>query len=169
MRWKPSGRVSAESPWDIQAVMVAGSESKRGLVFQERDFGVAVFALVGGANFAAEVMDDVLESVADAEGGQAEREDCGVGGRRVGVVDGAGASAEDEADGVVRVDLSDGRGAGQDDGEDVVFADPAGDELGVLRAEVEDDDGGEKRGSVHYLVWQGVGGAGKYHSLLIAF
>ncbi len=112
------------------------------MVSRKRDFGVAVFAFVGGAYFAAEVMDDVLESIADAEGGQAEREDGGVGGRGVGVVDGAGASAEDEADGVVRIDFRDRRGARQDDREDVVFADPAGDELGVLRAEVEDDDRG---------------------------
>ena len=31
-------------------------------------------------------------------------------------------------------------GAGKDDGEDVLFADAAGDELSVLRAEIEDDD-----------------------------
>ena len=85
-------------------------------------------------------MDDVLESVADAEDGKAESEDCGVGGRRVGVVDGAGAAGEDDADGMVRFDFVDGSGAGKDDGEDVLFADAAGDELGVLRAEVEDDD-----------------------------
>ena len=95
------------------------------------------------------MMHDVLQSVADAEDGQAEREDGGIGGRRVGVVDGAGAPGEDDADGVVRADLVDGRGAGKDDGEDVLLADAAGDELGVLRAEVEDDD----RGCVHSTVY----------------
>jgi hypothetical protein len=98
-------------------------------------------------------VDDELEAVADAERGQAEREDGGVGGRGVGVVDGGWASAEDDADGVVGLDFGEWGGAGEDYGEDVVFADPAGDELGVLRAEVEDDD----RGSVHSPVWQGEG------------
>ena len=98
------------------------------------------YSRVGGADSAAEMVDDELQSVADAEDWEAEREDCGVGGRRVGVVDRAGAAGEDDADRVVRVDLVDRRGAGKDDGEDVVFADAAGDELGVLRPEVEDDD-----------------------------
>ena len=86
------------------------------------------------------MMDDVLQSVADAEDGEAEGEDGGIGGRRVGVIDRAWASGEDDADGVVRVDFVDRGGAGKDDGEDVLFANAPGDELGVLRAEVEDDD-----------------------------
>ena len=69
------------------------------------DFGVAVFAFVGGTDSSAEMMDDVLESVADAEDGEAEGEDGGIGGRRVSVVDGAGASGENDADGVVRLDF----------------------------------------------------------------
>ena len=44
------GRASALSPWDIQAVMVAGSSAKRGLVSKQDDFGVAVFALVAGTD-----------------------------------------------------------------------------------------------------------------------
>ena len=166
VRWKPGGRASALSPWDIQAVMVAGSSAEERIGFDEADFGVAVFAFAGGAYSSAEVMDDVLQAVADAEDGEAEVEDGGVGGWRVGVVDGAGAPGEDDSDRMVRLDFVDGGGAGKDDGEDVLFADAAGDELGVLRAEVEDDDrrengresGGENGRSVHSLVCQGVGG-----------
>ncbi len=43
--------------------------------------------------------------------------------------------------GFERADLFERSGAGEDDGEDVELADAARDELGVLRAEVEDDDG----------------------------
>jgi hypothetical protein len=58
----------------------------------ERDFGVAVFALWGGADFSSEVVDDEVQSVADAEGGQVELEERGIGFGRVGVVDGRGAA-----------------------------------------------------------------------------
>jgi hypothetical protein len=94
-------------------------------------------------------MRDELQAVADAERGQAEFEDGGVGGRRVGVVDRAGSSGEDETEGLLGANLFDGCSAGKDDGEDVLLADAARDELGVLRTEVEDDD----RGSVHELFY----------------
>ena len=87
------------------------------------------------------MMRDELEAVADAEDGEAGGEDGGVGLRGVGVVDAGGAAGEDDAARVQREDLGERRGAGEDDGEDVELADAARDELRVLRAEVEDDDG----------------------------
>ena len=117
-----------------------GEFGEKGIGFEQIYFGVAIFAFIGGADSSAEVMDDVLESIADAEDGEAESEDGGIGRWGVGVVDRAGASGENDSDGMVRLDFVDGGGAGKDDGEDVLFADAAGDELGVLRAEVEDDD-----------------------------
>jgi hypothetical protein len=44
--------------------------------------------------------------------------------------------------------------AGQHDGKDILLADAAGYELGVLRAEIEDDN----CLGVHVSVWQGRGG-----------
>jgi hypothetical protein len=50
-------------------------------------------------------------------------------------------------------DFSERSGAGKHHGEDIELANAAGDELGVLRAEIEDDD----CLGVHVLVWQGAG------------
>lgn len=70
--------------------------------------------------------------------------------RGVGGVDGVGAAGEDDDAGVVGGDLSEGGGAAEDEGEDVEGADAAGDEVGVLGAEVEDEDCvGLHRGSLH--------------------
>ena len=138
-----------------------GEFGKEGIGVDEVDFGVAVFALAGGADAASEVMDDVLESITNSQDGKAEGQDCGIGWRRIGVVDGAGASGEDEADGAVGEDFVDGGGARKHHREDVLFTDAAGDELGVLRAEVEDDncvlDLRLNGRSFHPSVWQGVG------------
>ena len=95
----------------------------------------------GGLDLAAEVVGDELQPVADAEDGHAQREDGRVGCGRVGVVDRGWAAGEDDAERVESADLLERRRAGQDDGEDVELADAARDELRVLRAEVEDDDG----------------------------
>ena len=103
-------------------------------------FGMAVFALGRGAHLAAHVMHDEMQSVADAEDRRIELEQRGVGCRRVGVVHRRRAAGEDEADGLVGLDFSDGNRAGEHDGEDVLFADAAGDQLRILRAEVEDND-----------------------------
>jgi hypothetical protein len=86
-------------------------------------------------------MHDKVQSIADAEDGDTEGEESGIGGGGVGVVDGARASGEDEAAGREVADHFERGGAGKDDGEDVELADATGDELGVLGAEVEDDDG----------------------------
>ena len=146
-RWRSGGEVEAGGEGfglvavahpDVEGAGQAAEERR----FGDRtvDFGVAVLARGGGFDVAAEVVDDELQAVADAEDGDAEGEERGVGGGGVGVVDGAGAAGEDDAAGRERADLVEGRGAGKDDGEDVELADAAGDELGVLRAEVEDDD-----------------------------
>ena len=128
-------------------------EERSGGVFHG-NFGVAVFALGGGAHLATEVMHDELKAVTDAENGNTAFEQARVGGGRVGIVDRAGAAGEDKADGLVSLDFAERYGTGEDNGEDILLADAAGDELGILRPEIEDDD----CLGVHALVWQGVGG-----------
>ena len=154
VRWNPGGEGLGAVAVGHPGGHGGGELGKEGIGLDQVDFRMAVFAFVGGADSSAEVMDDVLQSVADAEDRQAESEDGRVGGRRVGVIHRAGAAGEDDADGMVRLDFVDRGGAGKDDGEDILFADAAGDELSILRAEVEDDD----RRSFHSLVCQGVGG-----------
>jgi len=114
---------------------------KGGFGVNDFDLGVAVFTFFGRTDFAAEVMDDVLQSIADAEDGEAEVEDYRVGWWGIGIVDGAGAAGKDDAGGRKRTDGLNWGGTGKDGGKDVHFADAARDELGVLGAEVEDDNG----------------------------
>ena len=62
------------------------------------DIGMAVLALVGGAYFSAESVHHELQSVADAEHGQAQLKHSGIGGRSVGVVDRRRAAGKNDSD-----------------------------------------------------------------------
>ncbi len=104
------------------------------------ELGAAVLAALGFLDVAAESVGHPLHAVADAEDGNAEAQDFGIADGGVFIVDGTGAAGEDDADGVVRADVFDFGVAGEDGGEDFELADAAGDELGVLAAEIEDDD-----------------------------
>ena len=54
-------------------------------------------------------------------------------------MDRRGPAREDDAERIASAELVDGRVVREDLGEDAELADPAGDQLRVLRAEVEDD------------------------------
>ena len=105
------------------------------------DVGVPVLALVGRHHFATQRVDHVLQAVTDAEHRNPEVKDAGIGDGRVVVVDRTGSAGKHDARGRIAADLLKTGGAGEDDGEDFLFADAARDELGILRAKVEDDDG----------------------------
>ena len=102
---------------------------------------MAVLALVGGADFSAEGVHHELQSVADAEYGQAQLKDFGVRGWSVGVVDRRWASGKNDSDRGVALNFFDAGCARQNYRKNILFANAARDELGILRAEVEDDDG----------------------------
>ncbi len=105
------------------------------------NLGVAVLALNGGSHFASERMHHVLQPVAYAEHGQAHAEHSRVGERRVFIVDRRRAPGQNDAHRQVAAEFFERHRAGKHDGEDMQFADPTRDELGILRAKVEDDDG----------------------------
>jgi hypothetical protein len=121
-------------------VECARQTAKQGRLRDDVDLRVAVLA--GGSRFhaAAEVMHDELQSIADAEQRNAQREQRRIGGGRVGVVDRTGTSGKDETQRGQRANLVQRRGAGEHHRKDVELADAASDELGVLRAEVQNDD-----------------------------
>lgn len=87
------------------------------------------------------MMNDELEAVADTKDWNTKSEQGGVSGGSVGVVYGAWPTRENEAFGLRSANAIERSGAGQHDGEDVELADAACNELGVLRAKVQDDDG----------------------------
>ena len=61
------------------------------------DVGMAVLALVGGANLATQGVHHELEPVTDAEHGQAQFEHAPVRGRRVGVIHRRGSAGKNDA------------------------------------------------------------------------
>ncbi len=130
-----------------------GEALEEGALGGGMDLGVAVLAGGCGDDAATEVMGHELQAVADAEQRNAGLEDGWVGLGGGAVIDRAWAAGEDDALGLEGEDVAERRGAGEDDGEDVELADATGDELGVLRAEVEDDDGGRLDGGLEF--WLG--------------
>ena len=92
-------------------------------------------------DFAAEGLHHELEAVADAQHRDAELEDFRVAFRGVGLIDAGGAAAQDDPGGVRRADFLRRSLPGDDAAVDVEFADSAGDELTVLGAEIQHEDG----------------------------
>src|SRR4051812_47375866 len=89
-------------------------------------------------HFAAERVCHDLQPVADAENGDAEVEDFRIAARRVRFIDAAGPAGQDEAFGVELAEVIGGNVWADELTEDAFFAHPPGDELGVLRAKIED-------------------------------
>jgi hypothetical protein len=106
--------------------------------------GAAVFALVGGADHAAEQVRRELRAVADAEDGNAQVVELRVDRRCAFVVDARRASRKHDARGLHRAKLCELRVVGErvrmDLAVDGLLADPARDQLRVLRSEIEDEN-----------------------------
>src|SRR5690606_16829005 len=90
---------------------------------------------------ATEEVADELHAVADAEHGDTQLEDLGVDRGRAVLEDARGTAGEDDRRGLQRLDGGDAHRARVDLTVDAELADAPGDELRVLAAEVEDEDG----------------------------
>ena len=86
-------------------------------------------------------MRDKLQSVADAEHGHCHVKNARIGGRSVTVIDRTRAAGKNDPDGRITLNLIERCRARQYYGENFQFADAPGDELRILRAEIEDDNG----------------------------
>ena len=124
---------------------LGGAGHHRGRVVHAQ-LGLAVLGDVGVGDLAAQRAGHQLLAVADAEDGDAELEDGRVHGRGALGVDRGRAAGEDDPGRLAGADLVGADGAGHDLAVDVGLADAAGDQLGVLRPEVHDEDGGEVGG-----------------------
>ena len=108
--------------------------------------GLGLAVLSGGVvlslgDLAAQGVGDELAAVADAQDGHAPGENFRVhmgGGLQI---DGVGTAGEDNADGVHGLQLGQGSGVGLDLAVNAALTDPAGDELVVLSAEVQNNNG----------------------------
>ena len=137
---KPSGAWATESPWDIHTVCWAGMPVEQGAGLGDGDGRTSVLPRAGVGDLAAEALGHQLEAVAHAEHGDAGREDVVVdAGGTLGVHAGRSAGQDDRLR-AAREHLGDRHGVRHDLGVDPRLTDAAGDELGVLRPEVDDED-----------------------------
>ena len=110
----------------------------------EEGLSLAVFArgrIARGNDLAAEVVRDELAAIADAEHGHARIKKRGIDVRRVLKIDTVRAAGEDEADGLHCKKIREGRRVGLHLTVNAAFTHAAGDQLVVLTAEVQDNDG----------------------------
>src|SRR5688572_15166753 len=91
-------------------------------------------------HFPAQNLAGELHPIADAKDGNAKAEDAGIAFRSAGFINAGRPPAENQTLRRVPADLLDGNVVADDLTIDVIFADAAGDELGVLRAEIEHQD-----------------------------
>ena len=106
--------------------------------------GLAVLpggVLVGLGHLAAQGVGHELAAIADAQHRHAQLKDGRVGLGRARLIDGVGAAGEDEADGLHSAEFLQRGRVGLDLAIDAALAHPAGDELVVLAAEIQDNHG----------------------------
>ena len=102
------------------------------------ELGSAVLPGVVAIDLAPELTRDQLGSVADAENRNPELVDLGIDDRCALDSNALRAAAEDDADGPAGGELGWGRRSRHDLGMHARLANPAGDQLGVLSAEIDD-------------------------------
>ena len=86
-------------------------------------------------------MRNEVQSITDSQNRNAKLQYAFVGRRGIIVVNRTGATGQDDSSGRIAFDFIQGRCAGKHYREDALFADASRDQLRVLRAKVEDDDG----------------------------
>src|SRR5207245_8908509 len=101
------------------------------------DPGGAILAPRASRHPAAQLVDEQLHPVADAEQGHTGGEDRGIAQGGVRLVDAARATGEYQGLWPAGLDHGPGRGPWDQLGIDAGLADPAGNQLAVLRSEVE--------------------------------
>ena len=130
--------VEVAHPHVVDVGRVVGQHERRRGAAQ---LGPAVLAAHPAADGAAELLGDELGAVADAEDRDAEVVDRRVERRRTVDVHALRAAGEDQRRGSPGGDLGGRDAVGHDLGVHRQLADAAGDQLGVLGAEVDDEDG----------------------------
>ena len=139
----PGGAAAQVSPCDIQTCCSAGSPSSRTPASAAARRSVAPYSPVPGMDDRRRrVTDHELESVADAQDRDSSTEQASRGRRGARRVDRGGAAGQDDR-GRAAAPASPRRSwnAGTTSRVDLAFADPPRDQLGVLGAEVDDQDG----------------------------
>src|SRR5450755_1848159 len=102
---------------------------------------MTVFALFSRMHLASEGMHHVLQAIANAENRNSQIEYALIGDGSVFVVHRRRAPRKNDAHGRVTVNLRERGVTREDYGENILFADAARNQLRILSAKVEDNDG----------------------------
>ena len=129
--------VAVAHPHDL----IVGGAIKQARTRRNRGLGVSVLAGARATDGAAKGVSHGLEAVADTQDGHAGLEDRGIDGGRALLVHGGRAAGQDDGDGLLSEHVRHAHGVGDDLGVDVSLTHAARDQLGILRAEVDDEDG----------------------------
>ena len=116
----------------------SGKERRSGIF--NGHLGLAILALGRRTDFAAQMVHDEMESIADAKDRNAQRQHARIRFGRIGIVNRRRTAGKNHADGLVGLNVSQRRRTGQHHGKDILFADAPRDELRILRPEIEDDN-----------------------------
>ena len=139
MATKPSGASVTASKWLIHTSWRRGQVVEQlGRAVGDLQLGAAVLAAHASPDFAAELLGDQLGAVADAEDRDAEVVDRRVERRRAVDVHALRTTGQDERGRWIGGDLGRGDAVRHDLAVHVELADPPGDQLRVLRSEVDD-------------------------------
>ncbi len=128
------------SPWLFQTCSLDGNPSNRGLSFRYAQGSRAVFAVIGKFDGSAEVGCHQLDTVTDAQNRKSHSEYSRIDLRRIFAKDTGRAARKDDPARSGRADLLRSEVERQNLGIHPALANAPGDHLGVLRAEIEDDD-----------------------------
>lgn len=153
MEVKPSG-----APGDVEGVAhpcdgLRLHAGKQRAVDVEIHRDAAIFALGGALDGAAEGVGRQLHAVADAQNRDALLVDGRVDMRRIRVEHGSGAAGEDDAHRLLFKDFGKRRQVGNNLAENLGFAHTAGDQLGILRAEVHQNNSLHILHRMRNLLW----------------
>ena len=142
-RAESPGQLGEFVPMAVPDFKFAAELFKEGTVgFDHFENARPVFPAFRMFNTSAQMMAHELHAVADAEHRESEGKNGGVGVRGVFGINARRSAAEDDALGVQRLDFLCRRVEAKNLGVDIALPDPSGDDLSVLGAEVEYDDGG---------------------------
>jgi hypothetical protein len=105
------------------------------------DLRPTVLSMLGAFDLPAELVGRKMHAVTDPQDRNPELENGGIHLRRVRLVDALRPTRENHSDGVLLPNLLRAEVEGLDHAVDPVLPHPAGDQLGVLAAKIQDDDG----------------------------
>jgi hypothetical protein len=137
---KPGGAASTSSPWLIQQTSSRFKSAEQIGIVAHVELRLAILAARTGAHDAAELARHQLHPVADAEDRQTAVVHGGVHRRRIGFIAGGGTSGEDDTEWFALQYLLQRSVIGHDLTVNFALPDTAGDQLGVLRSEIQDND-----------------------------